>query len=188
MEVGTVLWRMVGKRQNDEIRWYAEPKCVEYVDEHIYLYGDRCGGSLNNVGVNVFLSREECISHFMEKHDSLIQKIPIDEKSPDDVYDLPRTDWQEWLVTRFDSVECTSVYRNGLNKLVNITNALKWHTEYVEGLEMQVDTLTLKEISEQVESGMITVIQNDPMRCKIFQYGNYLDGKWYKLGEIMGYE
>ena len=78
MEVGTVLWHMIGKRQNDEIRWYAEPKCVEYVDEHKYLYGDGCGGSLNNVGANVFLSREECLSHFMEKHDSLTEKIGID--------------------------------------------------------------------------------------------------------------
>lgn len=189
MEVGTVLWRMVGKRQNDEIRWYAEPKCVEYVDKHKYLYGDGCGGSLNNVGVNVFLSREECLSHFMEKHDSLIQKIPIDEKSPDDVYDLPRTDWQEWLVTRFDSIEHTSVYLGGLNNLKDVTGALKWHSEWVEALCMDIETLTLQEISEQLSKSnmMITVIQNDPMRCKIFQYGNYPDNKWYRLGEVMGY-
>lgn len=187
MEIGTILWRMIGKRHNAEIKWYPQPNSVEYVDEHKYLFGNGCGGSLSNIGKNEFLTREECINHFFENHDSMTEKIGIDDKSPDDVYDLPRTDWQDWCVTKFDSIECTSVYRNGLNKLVNITNALNWHTEYVEGLEMDVDTLTLKEISEQVESGMITVIQNDPMVCRIFQYGNYSDGKWYKLGEVMGY-
>lgn len=71
----------------------------------------------------------------------------------------------------------------------DVTSALKWHSEWVEALYMDVETLTLKEISEQLSDSkrMITVIQNDPMQCKIFQYGNYPDDKWYKLGEIMGY-
>lgn len=188
-KIGTILWSMVGKRQNDKIKWYAKPECIEYVDEHKYLFGDGCGGSWGNIGKNNFLTREECINHFLETHDSLTQKIPIDEKSPDNVYDMPRTDWQDWCVTRFDSIEHTSVYHGSLNDLHDVSNALKWHTEYVKGLEMEVCTLTLKEISEQLSDTrkIITVIQNNPMKCKIFQYGNYFDEKWYKLGEVMGY-
>lgn len=189
MEIGTILWRMVGKRHNDVIKWYPQPNSVEYVDEHKYLFGDGCGGSLSNIGKNEFLTREECINHFLEKHDSLTQEIQIDEESPDDVYDLPRTDWQDWRVTRFDSIEHTSVYLGGLNNLKDVTGALKWHSEWVEALCMDIETLTLQEISEQLSKSniMITVIQNGSMVCNIFQYGNYSDGKWYKLGEVMGY-
>ena len=191
MEIGTILWSMVGKRQNDEIKWYAKPQCVEKVTDTAYYFGDGCGGSFGNIGKNDFLSREECINHFLETHDSLTQKIPIEDKSPDNVYDLPRTNWQEWQVTRFDSIETTSVYRGGFGNLKNVTDTLKWHSEYAEGLcmGMDVETLTLTEISEQLSDTreIITVIQDGPMKCKIFQYGNYNDGKWYKLGEVMGY-
>lgn len=100
-------------------------------------------------------------------------------------------DWQEWLVTRFDSIEHTSVYLGGLNNLKDVSERLEWHYECIEGLYMKVGTLTLTEIANQCKAKfndrMITVIQNEPMVCRIFQYGNYLDGKWYKLGEIMGY-
>ena len=192
MEIGTVLWHMVGKRHDKEIRWYAEPKCIEYIDNHKYLFGDGCGGSLNNIGIIEFPTREECIDHFLESHDSLIEPIGIDEKSPDNVYDMPRTDWQDYLVTKFDSIQHTSVYLGGMNGLKDISDRLKWHTEYAEGLNMDVGTLTLTEIADQVKKRygkyqMITVIQNAPLTCRIFQYGNYSDGKWYKLGEVMGY-
>ena len=34
---------------------------------------------------------------------------------------------------------------------------------------------------------MITVFVNDPMKCDVFQCGNYKDGKWVHLGKITGY-
>ena len=192
MKVGDVVWRMRAKRKNDTIKWFAEPKCIEYLDERKFFYADGCGGSLSNIGKIVFESKEECETAFLKEHDGFEEHIDINSPSPEDVEDSPRTDWQTYVVTRFDSIEHTSVYLGGLNDLKDVSDTLEWHTQWVEGLYMDVGTLSLSEIYEQLkernkEREIITVIQNDPMRCEIFQCGNYDDGKWYRLGEIMGY-
>lgn len=195
VDVGTILWEMIGKRRNKQITWYASPRCVEKVTEHMYMFGDGCGISHNGVGRNMFLSRKECIDHFLEKNESLVQEIGIDEPTPKDCCTLPRTDWQDLEVVKFDSVNVTSVYLNGLGNLLNVTNQLPWKKEWCEPLGIEIETITLAEIydylNREIEgkkhSPIVTVFVNDPMRCEVYQCGNYQAGVWVHLGSIQGY-
>lgn len=95
----------------------------------------------------------------------------------------------ETVIVKFDGVDSSAVYSGGLSSLVNITNQLEWHKdeENESMYGMVVEYLTLKEISEQIGSGLITVMVDDPMRSKIYQFGNYFDDGWVFLGDVQGY-
>ena len=190
VKVGTVLWEMRGRRRNDTVEWYAVPKCVEYTDKHKFLFGDKTGGSWGNIGKNTFLTREDALAHFLETHDSLTEKIGIDDDTPGGAYELPRTDWQDYEITLFDGVTQSSVYCNGFGNLINVTDGLEWRQEWYEGFGV-IQKLTLSEIAQQLaaENGgcLITVFENDPGHCEIFQCNNYEKGRWVRLGKIQGY-
>lgn len=82
-----------------------------------------------------------------------------------------------------------AVYIGGLTRLKDITKELVYDTEYVGGYPMT--EISLKEIQNQAEAlgytGLITVIVNEPLKGVIYQYGNYVDKLWHKIGETVGY-
>ena len=95
-------------------------------------------------------------------------------------------------IIRFDSITTSAVYTGGLTQLVNVTNRIDWHEEFREDLFMEIGTITLKEIAEQLTVGkakapLITVIVNNPRGTDVYQYGNYNDNSWYRLGNLCGY-
>lgn len=99
----------------------------------------------------------------------------------------------------FDGVETVTVYAGGLSWLTKVP--LKWRVdaELSETLSMRANVLTAGEILEQTKQwleketgeelrGMIvTLIVEGPLYGVIYQYGNYSDGEWYKIGELRGY-
>lgn len=184
-----ILWHMEGTRQNDNIHWKAIPKMVESVNEHMFTFYQGGAISRNCVGSMYFVSKEECEKHWLERHESFDIPIDYDEPAPEGVNERPRTNWETYEVTRFDGVTDTAVYLGGLSRLQNITEKIKWNkdTENVSEYGMVVEYSTLHEISEQFKESMLTVIVNDPMRAKIFQYGNYPGGGWVFLGGVQGY-
>lgn len=190
IDVGSILWEMHGKRRNREIKWYPAPKCVEEITEHMYLFGDGCGISHNGVGHNMFLSRRECLDNFLKSHDALVTKSDYGEDIPENCYELPRTDWQDYEVCKFDGVSATSVYMNGLNQLLDVSRQISWRKESCE-YRGDIEVLTLTEIYEQLAKEgyrpIITVFVNDPRECSVFQCGNYEPGRWVHLGKVMGY-
>ena len=103
--------------------------------------------------------------------------------------EFQRTDWEHYVVNRFDGIDSSAVYYNGLDRLVNASDRITWHkdSEHVMEYGQEIEYLELHEISEQIKHGIITVIVNDPMRTKIFQYGNYPGEGWVLLGKIQGY-
>lgn len=184
----TILWGMIGTRQNDIITWKAVPKIIETVEKHMYRFYTGGGVSHNGVGSLYFTSKEECEKHWLEKHDSFEELIGFDQPTPEGVDEHPRTDWETYEVNRFDGVDSTAVYQGGLDRLVNITKEIAWHkdTGHIDMYDMEVEYLALHEISEQAKGGLLTVIVNSSMRSKIFQWGNYGD-KWVYLGDVQGY-
>ena len=96
----------------------------------------------------------------------------------------------DMLLYRDDSVYSTTVYLGGLTELVNVTDKIEWGIlpnggEY--GLDAEV--IHLDHISKQLSklSTLITVIHEGPRDGEIYQYGNYHDGSWYRIGELAGY-
>ena len=83
-----------------------------------------------------------------------------------------------------------AVYIGGVTNLQKITNRLDWHTKMAEDIYKE-ESLTLDEIYEQVKKRfycrIITVIEESPLSGRIYQCGNYEDGKWVQYGELRGY-
>lgn len=101
---------------------------------------------------------------------------------------------QDHLVcTRFDGVCVTSIYFGGFDSLHNITDSFDWRHVCNKESGYEADQLTLQEITDQLkakgisEHCIITVFVDEPMHTAIYQYGNYPDGYWYKIGDGMGY-
>ena len=188
INVDTTLWRMIGKRQNDCITWEAVPKMVRKVDLRRYWFYGGGGVSKNAIGNMYFKTKKECEDHWRKNH-LFKEYIGFEEPTPNGIDELPRTNWEDYEVNRFDCVDSSAVYQGGLDRLVNITDKLAWHkdTEHVMEYGEEIEYLALHEISEQVGSGLITVIVNDPRRSKICQWGNYHDKGWVFLGDIQGY-
>ena len=201
IEKGTVLWHICGREQNGVIKWYENPVCVESVSETRIMFTNGCGCSANSIGKSYYMSRDEAIEKFLEKHDSMTERIEIGEALPDDVHSLPRTDWDDQIIykSNFGVNDC-GVYLGGLSKLNDITNKIDWDSftdsQIAPDGSMETlyeeETLTLRKIYEQVSSfaknEIITVIQNDPMRACIYQCNNYERGKWVCLCDsVMGY-
>jgi len=189
VKINDMLWQMQGTRQNDTIHWKATPKVVEVADEHKFLLYSGGGGSWGLVGKMWFRTKEECEQNFLKNHESFDEPIDFKDPTPEGIEELPRTDWENYEVNRFDGIDDTAVYLGGLSNLQKITQNVKWHkdTEHEGEYGMVVEYSTLHEISEQFKESMITVIVNGPMRTKVFQYGNYPGAGWIYLGNIQGY-
>lgn len=192
LQIGDVLWQMQAREQNGICKWYAAPHCIEFIDEHKILFENRCGGSRNYIEKKWFKTRQEAMDNFLESHESL--EMPLQDDEDDNlIVHLPRTDFQDMEVCRDDTVDTTSIYLGGFDRLENITDRFRWHEEYYEGLYMNVGTLTLSEIYEQskniIESDdrMLTVFCNSMLHGEIYQCGNHEEGKWEKIGETRGY-
>ena len=185
-----LLWEMKGIRQNDKIHWKAMPKVVEVADEHKFLFYSGGGGSWGLVGKRWFRTKEECEQDFLKNHESFDEPIDYDKPVPKNVAELPRTDWNTYEVCKFDGIGSTTVYKGGFGHLINITDQLAWHKDFEHTGEygMEIEFLELHEISDQINTiGMVTVIEEDPMKTNIFQWGNYLGGNWINLGSVQGY-
>jgi len=94
----------------------------------------------------------------------------------------------EYQVCAFDGVNSSSVYIGSFDYLQKAN--LEWKKEFVEPMGMELETLTLDEIKEQIisknEMRMITIFISSPLHGEILQYGNYGDS-WYQIGETCGY-
>lgn len=194
LKIGDVLWQMEGHEQNGVCKFYAIPKCIEYIDEHKVLFGKGYGGgSLGLIGKMYFTSRQECLDDFLEKHDSLEEPLPKVEDMEERIHHEERTDFQDFTIVRDDTITNSAVYIGGLCNLKDCTNLLKWISEPCEPLYMNIEYLSLTQIYKQVQKMvndkgvLITVIVNDPLHAEIYQCGNHEEGKWEKLGRIMGY-
>lgn len=95
----------------------------------------------------------------------------------------------ETEICRFDSVSESAVYLGDIANLVNVSDKVKWHKEFCDGLGMDIETATLGEIKEQLSWGeIITVVINSPQDGEIYQWGNYPGENWFrKIGELAGY-
>ena len=93
-------------------------------------------------------------------------------------------DTNVFVICRFDGVDADHVYTGGFGDLQKAE--LKWNKEYIELMEMEVETLTLDEIREQLGHTMITIFRDSPMSGTILQYGNYGDS-WWEIGTTCGY-
>lgn len=192
--VGTVLWHMIGRRQDKEIRWYASPLCIEYADNHKFLNADKCGGSWNSIGKNYFLTREECLAHFQAKGNSLLEKISANDPTPDGVTEKPRTDWNDYEITLYGADGNTdmsgasiTIYIGFYDRLRNITSRIKWRSEYAIGCG-EIKRITLREIYEQARTDeILTVFYVSALRTDVYQCGNYKQGQWVKVGKLFGY-
>lgn len=99
---------------------------------------------------------------------------------------------KEYEVCAFDGVNSASVYLGSFDYLQKAD--LEWKKEFIESMGMELETLTLDEIKEQIREkycmsgnfGMITIFINSPLHGEILQYGNYGDS-WYQIGETCGY-
>lgn len=192
LKVGDILWQMTGKEQNDVVRFYAAPHSIETIDERKILFENGCGGSRNNIGKTWFYTRDEAIDNFVSKFKSLEVGLPeLDSETKRNVTHLPRTDFQNLIIVRDDTVHSATVYTGHVDGLCNITDCLHWHNEYVDALYMNVQSLTLSEIWEQVRKisnrRIVTVFVDGPLQGEIYQCGNHEEGKWEKIGETRGY-
>lgn len=182
------LWSMRGIRQNDQITWEAVPKFVKAIDELMIRFYGGGGVSKNGIGSIYFTSKEECEDNWT-KHHEFIEKIGIEDPTPEDVDERPRTNWESYEIVKCDGISTSAIYFNGLGNLVRANNRVRWHkdTEHIGEYGMEIEYLELHEISEQIKHGLITVIVNGPMKAEIFQWGNYKDVGWVFLGEVQGY-
>lgn len=117
----------------------------------------------------------------------------MDDESPEGCYDLPRTDWQGYKVYRFDGVTATDVYAGGLNNMAKVTASIQWRKPDPDYPELG-EYATLSDIHDSYKAItgasaniILTVFENGPTHCNIFQCGNYKEGRWVKLGSVMGY-
>lgn len=192
IEVGTVLWRMRGIERNGIVRWYAAPDCVEQIDDRKFLFGNGCGASLNAIGTNYFLSRDEAIHNHLSMGGELEQEFKED---AEEITRLPPTDFQDQIIYKFNhGVNDCGVYVGGLSQLKDITSDIVWNCISLVDDEYYEESLSLSQIYDQVsrlaghEYDIITVIQNDPLRAQIYQCNNYERGKWVCLADnVMGY-
>lgn len=190
VKINDLLWQMQGTRQNDTIHWKAEPKVVGAVDEYKFLFYSGGDGSLGLIGKMWFRTKEECEQDFLKNHESFDEPIDFDAPTPEHVAEQPRTDWNTYEAYKFDGISTTTVYKGGFGHLVNITDQLAWHkdSEHIGEYGMEIEFLELHEISDQINSmGIVTVIEEGPMKTNIFQWGNYPGDNWINLGSVMGY-
>lgn len=90
---------------------------------------------------------------------------------------------------RFDGVDVVQVYTGGMTHLEKAD--LKWRDggqELSRLFGFKAEILTLGEIEEQLgDRHLITIVIEGPLSGEIWQYGNYTDDTWYKIGTLRGY-
>ena len=202
VEVGQVLWHMRGIRQDDKIRWYAFPLCVEKLRDNSFHDAHGTGGSFGLIGKTYFLTRDDAINDFVSRNGSLEESVDINEsqseKQKEHISERPRTNWNDKVIYKYNcGVNECGVYTGGLTHLKDITDMLVWNVHENDEMAYMDEHLTLREIFEQVSSNkgrftgygncLITVIQDDPMRSSVYQCNNYKRGQWVHLGNVMGY-
>lgn len=192
LKIGDVLWQLRGIEQNGVYEFKVIPKSIEVIDDHKILFSDGSGGSINLLGKQWFFTRQEALDDFNEKYEKALSNSTVSQAlTYEPIVHKERTDYQDYEVCKFNSVDTTTVYSGGITNLTNITNLLDWNAEYCEPLDMNLETLTLSEIWEQAKKisfmSIITVFIESPLEGTIFQCGNHEEGKWEKYGTTQGY-
>lgn len=97
-------------------------------------------------------------------------------------------DPKEVRVYEFDGVSQSAVYAGPLVALTRVNDELKWREED-SGCFEPLKVLTLDEIFQQLKDKyiIITVIVEGALAGEIYQVGNYADGRWYRIGDTIGY-
>lgn len=177
IHIGQILWQMCCPANKYPDGWYARPGCVEYLDEHKFLFGDGTGGSLNSIGKNYFLTREEAIEHH--------KNMPKEKAVTSAMFSKPKQ--------RIGQPVDDTIHVGGFG--VKVFHGLL-DTRIDNLLEFEKDDFTgdvwvsLGEIRDQLAKKGIdcfTVYNEDPLHGDIYMYGNYTDGKFYLFGETIGY-
>lgn len=185
LKIGDVVWRMTGRHLNpdDPVQWFAEPLCIEYMDEHKFLSGHRTGGSWGLIGKTYFLSREEALAYWQahrEEYDRPALTSAMFHQQPrlgsivkDDTYFLKGED-------------ILRIYQNG--RPVQYSE-LEWATDDRNGeYGLPPEYITLGMIREQLGNGILTVWEEQPTHGSIYQTGNYPpETAWRLHGHTMGY-
>lgn len=90
---------------------------------------------------------------------------------------------------RFDGIQFVRVYTGSMTRLEKA--CVKWREgdkELSDILGFKAEVLTLGEIEKQLgDQHLITIVIEGPLSGEIWQYGNYYDDKWYKIGDLRGY-
>ena len=175
IHIGQILWQMRCPAHKYPDGWYANPKYVECVDEHKFLFGDGTGGSLNSIGKNYFLTREEAIEHHKNAPKAVTSAM----------FDKPkRCVGQPVDETIHVGGFGVKIFSGLLDK--RIDDLLEFEKDEFTGDVW----ISLGEIRDQLAKNGIycfTVYNDDPMHGSIYMYGNYTDDKFYLFGETMGY-
>lgn len=192
-KIGDVLWQMQAREQNGICKWSAVPHSIEVIDDRKVLFENGCGGSRSSIENHWFLTRQEAIDDFFKKHERLeIPLLEVTDEEKNVVTHLPRTDFQDLEVTKFDTVSTATVYLGYFDNLLYINDRLKWRTEDWGEEIGDIEILTLSEIWEQVKNifsneRIVTVIVDSPLHGEIYVCGNHKEGIWEKIGETRGY-
>lgn len=190
LKVGDVVWRMRGRKKSEEteIDWCPVPMCIEYVDEFKFLDGFGCGGSLNSIGTQYFLTREDCLKDWSSRsHDAAVTSAVSHEASKiGDEVSADRRFWkdEDHIIVFVDCFmdkgrifhECDLKYQ-----MTDDPESIRYgFAEYI----------TLRMIYEQLNmyGDVIDVVESGPLSGTIYRTGNWdSNGKWYIHGKTMGY-
>lgn len=189
--IGTVLWKMDRTAHHGKVYWSPKPLSIEQHPERggfkFNSIPSQGGSSWNNIGVNYFLTRQECLDDWGD--DPTIEN----DIRPAEDQEYPHPAEYGKLTIWCDDPTSTLLIVTGLTRDRYSEAKLRWNTsKYASGFEGFSQYLTLDEIRDQIfkELGktIIEVRVEDPLRGVIHQTGNQPNNDyWHEQGKTRGY-
>ncbi|GHU57274.1 hypothetical protein AGMMS49975_22490 [Clostridia bacterium] len=182
--VGTIVWRMLGRRKDDmdyreagKTYWRPSPSSIEGIDDHGMIRTNNGGFSINSIGSMYQLTRDECISAFLKNNNTAaIRKdgsyMTFDEDTSEAVtsamFNKPQT------LGAIINPETT--LRDSL--LTVLADHITIDISDIEQSDPKcgVTFIKLGEIRKRYPKGIITVISENPLNGVIYQIGNSSSG------------
>lgn len=189
LKVGDVVWQMRGrKKSGSETQWCAVPMCIEYIDAHRFLDGFGCGGSLNSIGINYFMTRDDCLSDWNSRSHDLEIIDNISDKTPKPGNEVP-SNLRFWKGENNIIVFVDCFMDKGM--IFHEGDLNYQMTDDQESIDFGFsEFITLGMIYDQLNAygDVIDVLDSGPLHGTIYRTGNWkTDGKWYIHGKTMGY-
>lgn len=188
VKVGMILWQMRGIRQNNLIKWAAMPYYVEEILSNRIKFAGGSMKSINSIGKTIFFSRKECLDDFMKDH-LLEEKVDVNFINPENVSELPRTDFEDVRIYQSYTMEqILHIYVDG--KTIPESEFIWEEESNPEFSGTVIKSMTLSMLSKQwyeKHNGIITVVTENPLHGDIYQIGNYPERKWSHHGTTKGY-